>query len=141
MGSTDFSKKHGDNAKPHPEIQKEIENRAGKGLLACAVAFDIAAKLGVEAAEVGKTVDLIDMRLVKCQLGLFGYQPEKKIVKPLETDDAALVEAIKAGLSAERLPCRTAWEIGDRFGVRKMTISAICEAEGIKIKPCQLGAF
>lgn len=140
-GSTDFTKKHGDKAIPDPAIQQVIENRARDGKLACAVAFDIAARLGVEAAAVGKTGDLMNVRLFKCQLGLFGYQPEKKIVKPLNEADPAIVAAIRLGLEAERLPCRTAWEIASRFEVRKMTISGICEAEGIKIKPCQLGAF
>ena len=140
-GSADFTKKHGDKAKPEPAIQQEIENRTKDGKLACAVAFDIAAKLGVEAGAVGQTVDLMNVRLVKCQLGLFGYQPEKKIVKPLEEANPAIVEAIRSGLEAERLPCSTAWEIAKRFEVRKMTVSGVCEANGIKIKPCQLGAF
>ena len=140
-GSTDFTKKHGDRAKPDPAIQQEIENRTKDGKLACAVAFDIASRLGVEAAAVGKTGDLMNVRLVKCQLGLFGYQPDKKKVKPIKDADPAIVAAIRSGLEAERLPCHTAWEIAKRFEVRKMTVSGVCEAIGIKIKPCQLGAF
>jgi hypothetical protein len=141
MSRTDFSKKHAADTAPDPRVRQEIENRAVNNELACAVAFDIAKTLGVEPVEVGKAVDLMNVRLCKCQLGLFGYKPEKKIVKPQETTDTAVDDAIAAALVNDRLPCKSAWEIAKRFGLRKMQISAVCEAEGIKIKPCQLGAF
>lgn len=141
MSHTDFSKKHGADATPDPLIKAEIEKRAVDNQIACAVAFDIAENLGVEAHEVGKAVDLLNFRLNKCQLGLFGYKPQKKIVKPAKTPDTKLLGALREALVDERLPCKRAWEIARRFGLRKMAISAICESEGFKIKPCQLGAF
>ena len=49
--------------------------------------------------------------------------------------------AIRDALENDRLPCRAAWEIAERFGLRKMAVSGACEALGIKIKPCQMGAF
>jgi hypothetical protein len=52
-----------------------------------------------------------------------------------------LEEAILAGLVNERVPCRTAWDISNQLGIHKMEVSAACDAMGIKIKPCQLGAF
>jgi hypothetical protein len=83
----------------------------------------------------------VALRLVKCQLGLFGYHPEKKIVKPAASVRLDLEEAILAGLANERLPCQTAWLISDQLSIDKMEVSAACDAMGIKIKPCQLGAF
>jgi hypothetical protein len=53
----------------------------------------------------------------------------------------ALAEAIEAALEQGRLPCRAAWALAERFKLRKMAVSGACEALGIKIKPCQLGAF
>ena len=92
---TNFSDKYGPEAKPDSKIEKRIEKRAKMEELACAVAFDIADELGVSPRQVGKTADLMEYRLVKCQLGLFGYKPEKAIVKPELPEDKGIVEAIK----------------------------------------------
>jgi len=81
---------------------------------------------------------------MKCQLGLFGYLPEKKIIKPQNTENQDLKDAIRNALVDGKLPCKDAWDIGDiasEFKIRKMTISSIVEAMKIKIKPCQIGAF
>jgi len=136
-----FSEKHGSDQKPDDIIQKEIRKRTKDNAIACAVAFDIVKRLNVLPDRVGRTVDLMNIRLVKCQLGLFGYPSKNKIVEPATDIDPALSNAIRHGLVDERLPCRTAWEIAVRLDVSKMTVSGVCEAMGIKIKPCQLGAF
>ena len=137
----EFADKHQLETKPDSAIRSEIENRTKNGELPCAVAFKIAEDLGVSAAEVGKTADLVNFRLVKCQLGLFGYEPEKKITKQQAAPGQDIVDAISAALVNNRLPCKSAWDIAKRFNVSKMTISGICEHTEIKIKPCQLGAF
>ena len=124
-----------------PAITQEIQGRLRKDALACAVAFDIAGKLGCTPAEVGRSADLLHISLVKCQLGLFGYKPQKKIVDSRMPQEAALSDAIRDGLVDDRLPCKTAWRIATQFGVPKMTVSSACEALSIKVKPCQLGAF
>jgi hypothetical protein len=136
-----FSDKHNAAAKPNPEIKNKIEKRSKNKEISCAVAFEIADDTGVLPAEVGKTFDLMNYKLVKCQLGLFGYTPEKKIVTPQDTDNHKLKNAIQKALVNERLPCINAWEIAARFQIPKLTVSGIAEAMGIKIKPCQLGAF
>ncbi len=138
---TDFSAKHRSGLQPDPVIEKQLQARCQKGELPCAVAFDIAKQLGVSAAAVGQTADLMDYRLVKCQLGLFGYAPEKKIVRPAEAVDEALKIALQGSMENNRLPCDSAWITADRFQLRKMAVSNACETLGIKIKPCQLGAF
>ena len=107
----------------------------------CAVAFDIAKELGVSPAAVGRSADLMNYRLIKCQLGLFGYSPNKKIVRAAETVDEVLEKTLQQSQENNCLACRSAWEIADRLQLRKMAVSNACEALGIKIKPCQLGAF
>lgn len=109
--------------------------------LPCAVAFEVAKSVNVPPEAVGRAADDLELRLVKCQLGLFGYLPEKKIVKPASSVAPELKEAILAGLENERLPCSTAWQIGKNLGIRKMRVSAACDRMGVRIKPCQLGAF
>jgi len=123
------------------QLQKMITSRAVSNALSCAAAFEIAGELGVSPGAVGETLDQLRIHLGGCQLGLFGYKPEKKIVKPLDAVDAALEAALRAALVSDRLPCRAAWDISERFQVAKMTVSAACETLGVKIRPCQLGAF
>ncbi len=135
-----FSDKH-KAEEPNDRIKSQIIKRSKKETISCAVAFEIVKDIHVSPAEVGKTLDLMNYRLIKCQLGLFGYQPEKKIVKPHVTNKQGLKDAIRSALADGRLPCKNAWEIAARFQIQKMTVCGICEDMGIKIKPCQLGAF
>ena len=136
-----YSDKHGAGARLNSDIREKIEINAGDGELACAVAFKVADELGASPADIGKAVDLLDIRLIKCQLGLFGYKPDKKAVKAKPPANRQLQEAIQKALVDEQLACLDAWEIASRFNVPKMAVSGACEALSIKIKPCQLGAF
>lgn len=136
-----FAEKHESNAQLNEEIKDRIVRRTKNNELPCAVAFKIAADLNVSPAEVGKTADLLEMMLVKCQLGLFGYTPDKKIVKPKAAENPHLAGAIQDARVDGNLPCKNAWEIASRFDVSKMKVSSVCEQLKIKVKPCQLGAF
>jgi len=136
-----FPEKHGADQKPEDFIQKEILKRTKGNTIACAVAFDIAKLLDVLPDRIGRSADLMNVRLTKCQLGLFGYPAKNKIVEPAAGIAPELADAIRSNLLDDRLPCRNAWEIAARLEVSKMTVSSACEAMGIKIKPCQLGAF
>ena len=136
-----FSQKHGPDARIDPVIKEKINTNAKQGELACAVAFKIAEELEVAPADIGKTVDLLDLRLNKCQLGLFGYKPDKKMVTARAPENRQIEAAIRNALVDGRLACRDAWDIASRYKVSKMTVSGACESLSIKIKPCQLGAF
>jgi hypothetical protein len=136
-----FADKHGVEVRVNELIKEHIIGHTKNNELACAKAFKIADELNVSAAEVGKTADLLNMKLVKCQLGLFGYTPEKKVVKPKAASTIKLESAIQDSLAEGALPCAKAWEIARNFDISKMTVSAVCEQLKIKIKPCQLGAF
>ena len=136
-----FADKHESNAQLNEEIKDHIIRQTKNNELPCAVAFKIAAELNVSPAEVGKTADLLEMMLVKCQLGLFGYKPEKKIVKPKAAENPDLASAIQDARVDGNLSCEKAWEIARRFDVSKMKVSSICEQLKIKVKPCQIGAF
>ena len=136
-----FSAKHGPDAQADPVVKDKVIKNAAKGDLPCAVAFKIAKELGVPPAEIGKTVDLLDLRLSKCQLGLFGYKPDKKAVKARAPENRQMEGAIRNALVDGKLACCDAWDIAGRFKIPKMAVSGACESLGIKIKPCQLGAF
>ena len=136
-----FANKHDSDAKIDDRIENELAQKTKNNELPCAVAFKIAEALQVSPADVGKTADLLEMELVKCQLGLFGYKPNKKIVEPKAPDLPDLEKTIRDSLIEGSLPCRKAWDIARSHDLSKMAVSAICEHLQIKIKPCQLGAF
>jgi len=136
-----FSEKHAADTQMDPAVKQKVEDKIKNNEISCSVAFQLAEELKAAPAEIGKGIDLLDIRLVKCQLGLFGYSPGKKAVKPKSPQNRDLEEAIRLALVEKKLSCRAAWDIAHRFNVPKMAVSAACEALNIKIKPCQLGAF
>ncbi len=137
----DYSKKHGSHEEPNPRVAEAVTEAAEDGQIACARVFSIASRLAISPAEAGKTVDLLKIKLARCQLGLFGYPPGKSILKPAEKVAPDLEAAIRSRLAGERLPCAEAWRIAEELSLKKMDVSSAAEALGIKIKPCQLGAF
>ena len=136
-----FSAKHGPDNPIDPIVQEKISVNLKQGQLACAVAFKIAQELELSPAEIGKSADILDLKLNKCQLGLFGYEPDKKKVKAKAPDNPKLEAAIRNSLGDGKLACSDAWEIANRFQLPKMAVSGACEYLNIKIKHCQLGAF
>ena len=141
MSLKDFSKKHPPDKKVDDLLAQAVRARGPDGEIPCAVAFEIAQERNASPAEVGFTLDKLGVKVVKCQLGLYGYKPNKRIVKPAETVSPELEKAIRNSLDNSRLPCAAAWETADRLGLRKMEVSAACETLGIKISVCQLGSF
>jgi hypothetical protein len=73
-----FSEKHGADTEINPAVKQKVEDKSKDNEISCAVAFQIAEEVRTTPTDVGKGIDLLDIRLVKCQLGLFGYGPGKK---------------------------------------------------------------
>ncbi len=137
----DYSKKYPSDRKPIPEVVEAVKNKVQEGGMPCAVAFEVAKQVNVEPSEVGFTLDYLGIKIIKCQLGLFGYKPKKAIVEPASEVEPSLEQAIKEKLKDGKLPCKEAWAIASEQGVKKIEVSSACEALGIKITNCQLGAF
>ena len=135
-----YSQKHPE-AKHNVRIEQEIKQKALEGKITCVAAHTVVHELGVSAAEVGIAIDLLEMRIIKCQLGLFGYGTQKRIVEPAKHISPQLREAIEEKLVNNRLSCLSSWEIAKRFGISKIDVSKACEKLKIKIFSCQLGAF
>jgi hypothetical protein len=136
-----YSQKHGPNAELDPVIRDAVIKHARNKELTCAAAFRISEQLSKSPSEIGRALDLMEFRLIKCQLGLFGYQPQSKIVAPKLPENKAVEQSIRSALQDGKLSCLNAWKIAARHGIPKMAVSAACEAFNLKIKPCQLGAF
>ena len=136
-----YAGKHPPGARPDSLVASAVKKRAEGGEISCGAAFEIASELGMAPSEVGRAIDLMGIRLIRCQLGLFGHRPEKKILRPAETVPPDLERAIRQRLAKGGLPCAGAWAIAERLKVEKMVVSSAAEAMKIKIRPCQLGAF
>ena len=136
-----YAKKHPSDSKVDQKISEAVQGRISGGEISCAAAFKIVGDLEVSPLEVGFTIDILDIPVTKCQLGLFGYNPRRGFVKPAESVSSDLEDAIRKALVNDRLSCPAAWEIAERLGIGKMDVTAACEALKIKISSCQLGTF
>ncbi len=136
-----FSKKHDLGLQPDPVIEKALTKQAENMEISCAQAFEIAQALNVPPKEVGRTADLMEISLMKCQMGIFGYKPENKIIKAENTTNQLLVDALAGSMENNRLSCQNAWQIARRFNISKLKVCNISQANGIQIGGCQLGAF
>jgi hypothetical protein len=136
-----FRNKHLQDIEVPEDVQKAVVHASDERRLSCAAAFGIAERMAVDPIEVGRAADLKEISIVKCQLGLYGYGGRGKIVEPAMNVASPLKDKIISSLEAGKLPCKTAWAIAAQLGLKKMDVSSACEAMGIKISRCQLGAF
>jgi hypothetical protein len=95
----------------------------------------------IAPSEVGKTADLLEYRIIECQLGLFGHEPDKRIVKPAESVSEELRGRLQQYAGEGRIACMSCWEIAQELGIERLAVSSACELMGLKVKCCQLGAF
>jgi hypothetical protein len=139
--SAHYAAKHPAGATVSSNIRHAVADTLSKGTITCTAAHEIAASLKVSPKEVGMAIDLQEGRIVKCQLGLFGYDLDKKKVKPAENIDPVVQKAIEKSLIDGRLACADTWRLAQEHGMPRLAMANVCESLGIKIKPCQLGAF
>jgi hypothetical protein len=136
-----YAAKHPQGTEVSPEIRQMLQDKIVDGKISCAAAHAIAAELNVAPEAVGIAIDLMEGRIHKCQLGLFGYQPEKRTVKPTPNPSPDIVAAVKAQLANNRISCAECWKIAEHLEKKKMDVSNVCEGLGIKVNKCQIGAF
>ncbi len=125
------------------ELQREIDRRSVNGGLPCAVAFAIAEEFGVAPSEVREEVDRSEVRIVHCQLGLFGYHAfgDKRFVAPLSQVPERLADTLREAAGDGPLSCASAWVIAEHEGLPRPVVGSAAEALGVRIAPCQLGCF
>ncbi len=134
-------------ARKHPEKQRDkaiaalLEEKAEDGRLNCADAHRIAKKLGVTPDQIGVQADLAELRISRCQMGLFGYYPEKKDLNPDIEISPKVDEAIEKAQTDGRISCAECWELATALAISRKDMGSVCEKKGVRIKPCQLGAF
>ncbi len=124
------------------DIAEAIRGREKNGRIACAAAHEIASRKGCTPEHVGMNIDLLEKRINKCQLGLFGYDaPKGKAVEAASAVPDELKRAIREATIGDRITCEAAWDVADRLQRKRIDVACACEAMGIKVSACQLGAF
>jgi hypothetical protein len=136
-----YAKKRSLELKLNPAIAEAVKQGVSDGKISCTAAFKVADKLKATPGEVGAAIDLLEIPVIKCQLGLFGYGPPDKRVIAAGTVSPALEAAIRESMVKEKLPCASAWKMAVKFNMAKREISSACETLRIKISSCQLGTF
>ncbi len=136
-----YAVKHSDTERPDESVLKAVKDMCIDGTISCYSAMKLAADLKVNPDVIGRAIDFQEIRIAKCQLGLFGYMPEKRIVRVLDKVPPELEKTIRNAHDGNKLGCAEAWKIAELSGVRKMDVADACETMKIKINRCQLGAF
>jgi len=135
-----FASKH-----PGATVKKEVADLLKKervdGAMTCPLAFRAADELSLTPAEIGLALDILEIPISKCQLGLFGYTPVSRIIQPAESVPEDLEGAIRNALKDGRIACAETFRIAKEFKLAKIRVSSACEKLKIKISACQLGAF
>lgn len=125
----------------HQAMLERLEN----GQLPCNQAFAIAKILGVAPLSVGLAANKADIRISRCQLGLFGYGPKAegkhKIVHPMENVPERLAARLRAEAEGDSITCAAIWRAADGLGFIRLEASSAVEAMGLKVSRCQLGCF
>ena len=109
--------------------------------ISCRKAHDIALTTGSTPETTGSHLDELKIRINTCQLGLFGYGTQKKNLNPdIEVPDS-LSRALQKRVNEGVISCLACWECAESENISRIDIGSACDQLGIKIKPCQLGAF
>lgn len=143
MGHEDkghYAQKH-TSASLDPMISEKLKAASQQGQITCFDAHRAAKDLGVSPSQIGVQTDLLELRISQCQLGLFGYSPEKKKLDPELKMSNQLNQALDDASEDGRISCSRGWEIARALKCSRLELGSACEIKSIRIKPCQLGAF
>ena len=136
-----FAKKHPPGTTVNEKVKQVVEESLVDGCIDCNSAHIISEKMGVSPMEIGTAIDLVEGRITKCQLGLFGYGKGKKMIKASKSILPPLRSAIENALKDDVLSCAAIWRIAQEQSISRLSVANACEMLGVRIRPCQLGAF
>ena len=125
-------------------IESVILTTLRDGRLPCAFAFRLAAENGWDPTQVGAEADRLDVRISRCQLGLFGYESfrQKSLVQIVPEVPGDVTVSLRAAASDdEKISCAALWRIAEDHGLPRIAIACAAETLGLRVSPCQLGCF
>ncbi len=136
-----YCKKHPEGTTVREDLKQAILRQTKNNLISCKAAEKIARTTGAPLGEIGVAIDMLNIRIASCQLGLFGFDDNQKRVSAAEVVTPELENAIRQALVNHCLSCLDAWKIANQLDIKRLDVSAACEKMQTKVKPCQLGAF
>ena len=139
-----YAKKHPEGTDLNERAAEAIGKRVRNEKISCSDAHAAAAEVGVSPGEIGVTMDLMEIRINGCQLGLFGHKGSHEHGKAelkLPENAEELKAAIAERADGDGISCASLWAAAAETGCRKFQASAACDEEKINIHSCQLGAF
>jgi hypothetical protein len=126
-------------------LRQALQDQLEDGKLPCSQAFAIARTLGEKPLVVGFAASELDIRISRCQLGLFGFGPKSKgkhkIVHPMDEVPERLAARLRASASEKGITCKAIWNVADDLGYQRLEASSAVEAMGLRVTRCQLGCF
>lgn len=122
------------------ELQKAVRSKERK-VMSCMDAHGIAHDMSFAPEDVGNALDVMDVEIVECQLGLFGYVPEKRILRKDAKVSSEMKKSIESVSTNGKMTCKQAWDIASECELSRLNFAHQFESIGIKIIDCQLGAF
>ena len=137
-----YAKKH-QNVEIDKDIEEKLKKNSENGNISCPLVHSIAKSFSTTPDQIGIQADLLEMRILHCQIGLFGWEKEpynKLLDKNIEISDA-LEQELKITVKDERITCSGIWNIAKTLKMKKLDVASACEKKGFKIKKCQIGAF
>ncbi len=143
MGHQDkghFAAKHR-NCEVNEAVAQKIRSLAEKDCISCASAHQAAKALNLSPAEIGVQIDLQELRITDCQLGLFGYPDGLKRIDPKIVVSKEMNDEIDNAAYDGRISCFDCWALAARLKMKRLDMGSACEKKGVRIKPCQLGSF
>ena len=125
------------------DVKRAVTAALRDGKLPCVSAFRIATEIGSSPAEIGAEVNRLDVRISRCQLGLFGYAAfgQKGLVQTLKAVPDDVTAALRSAAPEGQIACAALWQIAEDQGLPRLAIACAAESLGLRISPCQLGCF
>ncbi len=136
-----FSEKHDSKRIVDEKLKEMVLEKSKNGSISCSAAHKISSLAGVSPAEIGFVIDMLEVRLTHCVLGLFGYPDGKPVKTSPKESKPEILNSIKETASDKHLSCLQAWNIADNLKVGRLSVSREAESKGYRINECQLGAF
>ena len=139
-----YGAKHPRGMTLNEQIAKAIRGKSSGGAIACGTCEKISKELEVEISEVGITADLLEIKIIKCQLGLFGWGEKPNHGQGIQVADSVPLEmksALEKAAENGVVTCAALWRIADRLGAKRKVVSTACDTLKLKIRACQLGTF
>lgn len=123
------------------EIAEKIKSHSHNGAITCSAAHQVCKALILPPSEIGIQIDLLELRITECQLGLFGYSNGEKRINPEIDISPDLENRLEKESIDGRISCLSCWNIAGSLKTKRLDIGSACEKKNIRIKPCQLGSF